>query len=371
MGTPEHLDAFAVAAPGLAPVLAAELAGLGVAAGRVAPEGVEFRTDLAGLCRVNLCSRTASRVLVRIARFRAAHFDELVKGATVVDWQRWIEPGSAVRFRVTCSKSRLYHQRAVEERLRGVLGAEGAVPDDDGLAALVVVRIHRDQCTLSIDSSGELLHRRGYRLATAKAPLRETLAAALLLACGWDGGRPLVDPFCGSGTVAIEGALLARQMAPGAGRGFALERWPWADGAVLEQVRRQVAAAVLPRAPAPIRGPDRDEGAVAAARANAERAGVLGDVVLERSPVSDLRAPPGVGLVLTNPPYGLRVRGGKDLRDLYDRFGQVLRGDFRGWQVAVLGTDRSLVGRLQLDLEAQLRTTNGGVPVTLFVGTVP
>jgi hypothetical protein len=176
----------------------------------------------------------------------------------------------------------------VAERVAGVLaplvgrvevgGAETATaggdePNDDG-RQLLVVRLLNDRCTLSLDSSGALLHQRGYRLASGKAPLRETLGAALLLASGWAPGTPLVDPFCGSGTLAIEGAMLARRMAPGRGRGFALEHWPDVEPAILARVRDEARERELPSAGAPIVASDRDAGAIDAARANAERAGV-------------------------------------------------------------------------------------------------
>ncbi|MCA9736632.1 MAG: THUMP domain-containing protein [Gemmatimonadota bacterium] len=373
MSTPDRSSfaAFAVTAPGLAPLAARELSDLGLGGGRVSAEGVELTTDLAGLCRANLGLRTVSRVLVRVARFPAAHFNELEKAAAAVDWGRWIAPGRPVRLRVTSAKSRLYHQRAVAERLLRVLGAPAASSDaPDEETPLLVVRIVRDRCTLSLDSSGALLHRRGYRLDSAKAPLRETLAAALVLALEWEGERPLLDPFCGSGTIAIEAALRARRLAPGRGRGFAFEAWPGFRPDVLANERERAAAAERPL-DVPILASDRDRGAVAAAHANAERAGVSADLRIERRPVSDLQPPASPGLLLANPPYGVRVRGGRDLRDLYDRLGQVLRGGCAGWDVGLLSGDVALTRRVGIPLETRLQTSNGGLAVTLLAGRVP
>ena len=163
------------------------------------------------------------------------------------------------------------------------------------------MRLFRDECTVSADASGELLHRRGYRLATAKAPLRETLAAAMLVGTGWDGSAPLIDPMCGSGTIPIEAALLARRMPPGMTRRFAFMRWPGHDRAAWERLVEQARERALPRAPAPILGSDRDAGAVAASVANAERAGVAGDVEWRRAAISAIDAAAGAGLGCDQP----------------------------------------------------------------------
>jgi putative N6-adenine-specific DNA methylase len=222
---------------------------------------------------------------------------------------------------------------------------------------------------VSIDTSGALLHRRGYRQAVARAPLRETMAAALLLASGWDGTAPLLDPMCGSGTIPIEGALLARRIAPGARREFAFARWPGFDRARWDALLAAARARELPTSPTPIVGSDRDEGAVAAARANAERAGVAGDVALERRAISAIEPPPGPGWLVGNPPYGKRVGEGDDVRDFYAQLGKVARARLAGWTVALLSPDRALDRQLGLRLEERARTSNGGIPVRVVVGT--
>ena len=382
-------DAFAVAAPGLAPFVAGELRGLAVAHGEPEAGGVPFTADAAGLYAANLNLRTASRVLVRLAEFRASNFHELERRTARVAWEEWLAPGRAVALRVTCRKSRLYHSGAVAQRVgealarvsgveAGVAGgsadAEGEVeggagPNEDGARQLVVVRLLDDRCTISLDSSGALLHRRGYRQAVGRAPLRETLAAAMLLASGWDVTTPLVDPFCGSGTIPIEGALMARRIAPGRDRVFAFQQWPHYDGAAWRRVFARAREAERP-APAAIVGSDRDAGAIEAARANAERGSVGDDIAFERSPASALAPPEGVGAVVTNPPYGVRVAGAGDLRDLFARFGAVLGSRFAGWRVAVLSADPRLTGQLGMRLEERLRTSNGGIDVRLVAGVV-
>jgi putative N6-adenine-specific DNA methylase len=216
------------------------------------------------------------------------------------------------------------------------------VADEAEGSVLVIAVVERDVVRLSVDTSGEPLHRRGWRLATAKAPLRETLAAALVLLSGWDRRTPLLDPFCGSGTVAIEAALLARQVAPGLGRTFAFERWPGHDVEAWAALREAAAASSAAAAAARPAGPtvvasDRDEGAVEAARANATRAGVAADVEIVRRSVSDVTPPPGgPGAVVTNPPHGRRLSAGRDLVPVYGRFGSVVRRRLPGWRVAFL-----------------------------------
>jgi putative N6-adenine-specific DNA methylase len=376
---PSGFDAYAVAAPGLAPLVAAECVALGITPREVSPAGVSFTATADQLFTANLWSRLASRVLVRLAEFEARDFATLEKMAARVPWHHVLTPGAAVRLRVTCRKSRLYHSDAVAERVaRGItnsiagsqaLGrAKDDEDDDDGNTQLIVVRFDHDRCTISADSSGALLHRRGWRQAIAKAPLRETLAAAMLAACEWEGAVPLVDPFCGSGTIGIEAALRVRRMAPGLGRAFAMEHWPGADSAMHAAVRAAATAVQLPSVGVPIVLRDRDAGACKAALANAERAGVQQDVVIEQGSLSEtsLEAIGPAGLVLTNPPYGLRIGDGADLRSLYARLGDVVRAGGRGWQLGLLVPDRVLAGQTRLSFDAVLRTANGGLPVEVL-----
>lgn len=380
---PSGFDAFAIAAPGLASRIADECVALGITPRDVSPAGVAFNATPEQLFTVNLWSRLASRVLVRLAEFEARDFATLEKMALRVPWHLVLSAGAAVRLRVTCRKSRLYHSDAVAERVaRGItnsikgaqaLGrAKDDEEDDDGNTQLIVVRFDHDRCTISADSSGALLHRRGWRQAIAKAPLRETLAAAMLAACEWTGEVPLVDPFCGSGTIGIEAALRVRNMAPGLGREFVMEQWPGASASMHARVRASAAAVALPSVGVPIVMRDRDAGACKAAVANAERAGVLADLMIEQGPLSDttLEAIGSSGLVLTNPPYGLRISDGADLRALYARLGDVVRAGGRGWQLGLLVPDRVLAAQTRLTFDAVMRTANGGLPVEVLVSKV-
>ena len=385
------LALYAVTAPGLDPLTAAELAGLGLTPTIGEPGGVSFEASLDDLARANLWLRTASRILARVASFHVRALGELERKAATVPWQTWLPPGVPVHLRVSCRKSRLYHQKAVAERIGRVIGAAGGVvggrdgadgadetdPADrtDGAPArdtqLVVVRIFRDECTISLDSSGDLLHRRGYRLASGKAPLRETLAAALLLASRWDGISPLVDPFAGSGTIPIEAALLARRIPPGRHRTFAFQRWPSWEAARWQELLAAADSISLPQAPAPIIGADRDAGAIEAAGANAIRAGVAGDLDLRRSALSSLEVPPGPGVMVSNPPYGVRVSEQRDLRDLYARLGQVARRLLPGWRVTLLVPASRLERYTGLSWQEDFRSRNGGLEVRAVSAEVP
>lgn len=384
---PERLAVFAVCAPGFAPLVVAECEALGFTPTAVSAAGVELSLTRRELFQLNCWSRCASRIVVRLATFEARDFATLEKHAARVPWGRVVAPDGVVRIRVTCKKSRLYHSDAVAERVgRGIVGAikgaellghsrEDEDDDEDASTAsqLIVVRFDHDQCTISADSSGALLHRRGWRQAIAKAPLRETLAAGMIAALPWNGDVPLVDPFCGSGTIGIEAALRARNIAPGVSRSFAMEQWPGTDRLIMRAMyaaaREEARAAAKPSVGVPIVLRDRDKGALEATRANAERAGVLDDLTIEQGALSetDLAAVGARGVLLTNPPYGLRVSEGADLRGLYARIGDVLREGGRGWRLGMLvPPDKALTGQLRLRLEPALKTTNGGLPVELL-----
>lgn len=384
MPLPAPLACFAATAIGLESLAMGELTALGVAVGTPEPGGVPFTTDAAGLANVLLQLRTVSRVTVRLAEFTAKGFAELERHAARVDWSAMVPKGGAVHFRVSSKKSRLYHQDGIAERLeksvlarvpgvravRAPSAAEALEADVTQLPGVqrIVVRVHRDHVTLSADASGGLLHRRGWRQAVGKAPLRETLAAAMLLGIGWDGSLPLHDPFGGSGTIAIEAALLARRMAPGRGRRFAAEAWPALPPSVFAMARERAASEERPAAAVVISACDRDDGAVRAMQENAERAGVAADLTISRATIAMTPPDEGAGWIVTNPPYGARIGDGHDLRDLYATLGQVLREARPGWRLAILSADPRLTGQLGLALTPVWRSENGGLAVELLMG---
>jgi putative N6-adenine-specific DNA methylase len=358
-----RVGAFVVTAPGLEQLTASEVRRLGVSGVKVVHGGLECSATWPQVWSLNLRLRTATRVFVRVARFHADGFTTFRRGLQAIDWAAWLAPGGAVDVHAASSQSRLFHTGAIVDH---TLAALDRPPAAGGGADQVHVRISRDVVTVSVDASGAPLHRRGWRQATAKAPLRETLAAALLLASGWDGHAPLVDPFCGSGTIPIEAALLAARAAPGRQRDFAFHRWPsfrddrWSRllaGARADEVARHCEVV----------GADRDRGAIEAARANAERAGV--DLPFTCAPLSSLQLPERPGWLVTNPPYGRRVGHERPLRDLYDRLGTVIAGPAAHWTVAVIAPPGRLADRLRAarPFEELARTSNGGLPVSILV----
>ena len=392
-----HIEAFAVTAPGLESICAQELAALGRGI-RTKPEtgGVAWRGSLDSVMRANLWLRTASRVVVRVAEFKARAFYELEISARRIAWERFVTPASTVRFRVTCRKSKLYHSGAVAQRLadaitrrvpgvrteiatsiEGDAGEESPAAEKSKAGAttaagqLFIVRLLHDVCTVSADTSGALLHLRGYRQQLAKAPLRETIAAAMLLGADWPATAPLADPMCGSGTIAIEGARLARRIAPGRDRGFAFQDWPEFDVGAWRSLVDEARGAELARVPAPIMAADRDRGAIDAAMANAERAGVVNDITFAVAPISALESRDRGGWVVSNPPYGVRVGERDRLRNLYAQLGNVVRAKLPGWTLALLVADRQLEAQIGLDLRERFATRNGGIPVRLVVGAAP
>lgn len=368
---------FVSTTPGLESITTSEMLVLGIEPQEVEPGGILCKGDLASLYRLNLHLRTASRILARLGNFfRATSFPELKQRFAALPLERFLSPGQPVSLRVTCHRSRLYHSDAVARTALAAIEARLGQPsplikpleETDQPPQLIVIRLLEDRCTVSADSSGALLHRRGYRQAVAKAPLRETLAAAMLLASGWDKASPLLDPFCGSGTIPIEAALLALNIPPGQDRRFAFMDWPNFDPALWQQLQTQKDP---PHGEAPpILASDRDAGAVKMAFANAERAGVSHLIEFKCQAVSSIAPPAGQGWVVTNPPYGLRLDEGRDLRNLYAQFGNVLREKCPSWNLAVLCSDPALLGQMQLKLTTSLSTTNGGTQVRLAQGEV-
>ncbi len=384
---------FAVCTPGLEPFVTQELTDLGISTGPSSRPGedllpsddssgdfggVEFQGSLTDLYRANLHLRTASRVLLRLGKFYASTFSDLKRRVKRLSWEEYLPPGGGMALRVTCHKSRLYHSGAVAERVREGIGERlGTLPpvrgfQDDasaGLPPLILIRLVEDHCAVLLDSSGAHLHRRGYRLATAKAPLRETLAAGMILASGWDGRSPLLDPFCGAGTIAIEAALLASKIPPGLRRPFAFMDWPNFDAPLWEKVLGGAGATRKSRRPRIIAS-DRDAGAIEAAQANAKRAGVAEAIEFACRAISAIDPPRGAGWVITNPPHGVRLATKKDLRSLYIRLGKVLQTRCRDWQVAMLCGSSDLAHSTGINFQEEIPLRSGGLDVSLWKGRI-
>ncbi len=363
------LKLFAITAPGLEGVCAREMLELGLPEVAVEDGGVRFSGGLRELYRANLWLRSASRILVRFGDFRCRSFPELFQGSQRLPWGTVLRLGTRVQVRATSHQSRLIHTGRIGETLGAAI--EAALGPREVPAGsptqLVLVRICDDHCQLSIDTSGELLHRRGYREETGHAPLRETLAASLLDLAGWGAGEALVDPTCGSGTIVIEAALRAARIAPGTGRSFAFMDWPgYRPG--LWQALLGDAAKLRREVPVSIQGSDRAPQIIAAAVRNAERAGVAGLVRLEPGDLADLRLPAGPGLVLCNPPYGERLGQAAELPELFASLGAAVRRGGSGWRCAFLAPGPELAKATGLTPRSVARLSNGGLEIELFLG---
>jgi putative N6-adenine-specific DNA methylase len=374
---PDRLAAVVVCLPGLEELVAAELDGLGVRSRPAGTGARAARLTTRQLYEVNVRLATATRVLVEAGDLTARTFASLEERIDAIDLDPYLDRGRPVRLRISSHRSKLHHTGAVEERLRRLLhlgpapegGSDG--PSSGPPPQLVVVRIERDRLSVRVDASGAPLHHRGWRGPAGKAPLRETLAAAALAAVGWQPHQPLVDPFAGSGTIPVEAARRAAGIAPGADRPFAFEGWPsfapgtWASVQASLGADRAAAAA---GAAAPIVGRDRDAGAVAAATENAARAGVADRVDLAVDAVSALEPPAGrgPGWIVTNPPWGGRLGGSGDVRDVYARLGQVTSERFAGWGLALLVPDVRLAHAAGVRGEPVWRSRAGPSPVHLM-----
>ena len=359
---------YLVTAPGLETALADEARAAGFRDVTPGIGGVEVTGGWPEVWRANLVLRGAVRVLARVAEFRAMHLAQLDKRARKVDWAAILRPDVPVRVEATCRKSRIYHDKAAAQRVeRAIAEGIGAPLGPGGIG--IKLRIEDDLCTISIDTSGESLHKRGFKGFTGKAPMRETLAALILRQMGFDGTQAVVDPMCGSGTLVIEAAEIAAGLHPGRGRDFAFERLASFDPAGFAALK------TAPQGSPALRffGSDRDQGAVAGASANAEKAGVSAWCRFTRAPVSDLVAPEEVppGLLLANPPWGARIGERKLLFALYGALGQRLTAGFKGWRVGLISPDAGLVKATGLGLTALGAPIDmGGTRVTLWQGTV-
>ncbi|WP_372674636.1 class I SAM-dependent RNA methyltransferase [Aquicoccus sp.] len=362
-----QLDIFLATAPGLEPALRDEAQEAGFEAPRVVPGGVETRGGWAEVWRANLVLRGAGRVLVRVGAFRAMHLAQLDKRARKFDWAAFLRPDVPVRVEATCHKSRIYHDRAAAQRIERAISETLGAPVSPTAALRVMVRIEDDLCTMSLDSSGEPLHRRGHKQAVGKAPMRETLAALFLQQCGFTGAEPVLDPMCGSGTFVIEAAEIAAGLPPGRDRDFAFMQFANHDPAGYAAFRAEALARV--EAPAPMfHGFDRDQGAIRMATQNAERAGVAGLTRFDCQPIADLARPDGPpGLMIVNPPYGARIGNKKLLYALYAALGKVAQERLTGWRVGLVTSETGLASATGLPFGAPgPHVAHGGLKVRLW-----
>lgn len=327
--------------------------------------GVTVQGGWPDVWRANLELRGAARVLARIAAFRAMHVAQLDKRSHKVAWGEVLRADQPFWVEASCKASRIYHQGAAAQRItKAIKDTIGADASEDA-EVVIKARIDDDLCTISIDTSGASLHKRGHKEAVAKAPMRENLAALFLRQCGFDGHEPVVDPMCGSGTFVIEAAEIAAGLKPGRSRRFAFEQLATFDAAAWNRLR---SSTDIRKPDITFHGSDRDAGAVAMSRANAERAGIASLAAFKQQAISDLTPPEGKpGLVIVNPPYGGRIGDRKQLNALYRALGTTLLAKFSGWRVGIITNEESLAEATGLPFKPPSNpVSHGGIRVRLF-----
>jgi putative N6-adenine-specific DNA methylase len=366
---------FATCARGIEEVLASELGELGAAGITIGRGGVHFAGDQALLYKANLWLRTAIRVLKPILEAPVASPEELYDAVQTIDWSQYLTPDHTLAVDCNVRDSQITHSKyaalktkdAICDQFMERIGRRPSVDVDEPMVGLNL-HIYRDQAVLSLESSGESLHKRGYRPILTKAPLNEALAAALVLLSGWKGDTPLADPLCGSGTLAIEAAWIALHRPAGLTRKrFGFQGWMDFDIRLWTQLRDEARRGVLKKLPAPIFGSDIRKDAIVFSRNNARAAGIGHLVRFEVKDVRDFQPPPGPpGVILCNPPYGERIGEEKELRVLYQTLGEVFRTRCAGWTAFVFTGNASLARHIGLVPTARIALFNGKIPCQLL-----
>ena len=368
----------ATAAFGLEAIVVRELEKLGYTPKITRPGRIEFSGDYAAVCRANLWLRSSDRVLIQLAKFPAADFDALFDMAGSLPWEEWIAADAAIPVRGRSHKSQLTSvpacQRTVKKAIvqRLLKHHHASELPETGPPVSVEVALLDNEATLSIDTSGAGLHRRGYRKLAAQAQLRETLAAALVQLSFWKPERSLIDPFCGTGTIVIEASLLGRRMAPGRNRDFAAEQWPTFPAQDWTRARQEADDLVLPPLSERPMGTDIDPEALSLARYHAEQAGVAGDLHFQQRAFADLTSKRQYGCTIMNPPYGMRMGESEAVEALYRQMPEVLRR-LKTWSHYILsarGDMQQLVGQ-QADRRRKLFNAQIECTYYQFYGSRP
>lgn len=358
---------YVVTPPGFEKITRAELLFLDIETRMVERGGVTFAGGLQELYLSNLWLRSASRILVRLGEVGARDFPTLFQRLARLPWGRFVKPGSPCNIRVAAHQSRLNHTGRIAETCQAAiskaLGQESPL-GDNGLQ--IFLRFVDNRCIVSVDSSGELLHRRGYRKAAVNAPLRENLAAACLLACGYDGSEAFVDPLCGSGTFAAEAGLIALKRAPGVNRSFAFMQWPGYRNGLWQQLLSEAQRQERSELEQPILASDNNPKAVAAARENISALGFQQQIQLSLTDMQQLEPPCAEGLLISNPPYGERLGANTDLGAFYTDLGRCYAERFSDWRGAVICPENSLPKMRGMHWLSSIRFSNGGLKVALW-----
>ncbi|MCB9422241.1 MAG: class I SAM-dependent RNA methyltransferase [Ardenticatenaceae bacterium] len=340
----EQIALIATATFGLETLVKQELNALGFADLRVSEGKVEFDAGLADIPRTNLWLRCADRVLLKMGEFTAVTFDDLFEQTKALPWEDWIARDGRFTVNAKTHKSELKSARscqsivkkAVVERLSAAYGIDHFV--ETGPDFTIQVALHKDMAQLTIDTSGPGLHKRGYRAEAGEAPLKEPLAAALVTLSFWNKERLLIDPMCGSGTILIEAAMMAQNMAPGLNRTFASDEWPIIPAHYWQEARQTAATAVQPIPDLQLQGYDIDPAVIEIARSNAQKAGVADAITFAVKDVKDLWIDQQYGIVVSNPPYGIRLAEYQQINQIYMALNKIFRKK-KGWSIYILTAD--------------------------------
>ena len=364
---------FAPCPRGLEAVLAEELTDLGAADIKATAGGVAFRGTLALCYRINLQSRIASRILLRIAEGAYRDEHDVYDAAKAIRWQDWFTPQQRIKVKVSAHRCPLTSLDFVTLRVKDAVCdrfqyARGKRPSVDTHTPDILIAVYLDSttCTFYLDTSGEPLFKRGWRKSAGEAPVRENLAAGILRLSKWTPDTVLYDPMCGSGTFVVEAALMARRIAPGIGRRFAFEKLLSYDHQTLTDLRVELQAAEVPARPGLIHAADHSAQAVTSIKANLALAGLTEAVTLQQGDVLQLPAPAEAGLLVTNPPYGHRMGEVEALQSFYPQFGDHLKKHFCGWTVQIFTADMKLPGLLRLAPSRRVPLFNGAIECRLF-----
>jgi len=364
---------FASCPRGLEGVLADELIELG--AGAIAPTqgGAHFSGNLAICYAVNLHSRIASRVLWQLAHGPYRTEDDVYRAASVLPWEVWFSPQQTIRVNVTGSNCPLKSLDFITLRIKDAVcdrfrDKTGSRPDVNTAAPDMRIHAFLDatQLTLYLDTSGEPLYKRGLRRESNEAPLRENLAAGILKLANWTPGVPLLDPMCGSGTFLLEAAQISLGIAPGSRRGFAFEKTTTFDRPLWQRLLEHARAGERPAAPLPLFGSDLYGDALKAARINFESAGLAETVTLKQANLLEISAPAPSGIMVTNPPYGVRLGDDDELAEFYPKLGNLLKQKFSGWNCYILTADLRLAKLIRLSASKRTPLFNGALECRLF-----
>lgn len=373
---------FAPCPRGLEEFLVAELTHLGLTQVSAVHGGVQADATQAALVRANLNSRFATRLLVKLAEVTYQKEDDVYRMAKDIAWHEWFDVSQSIRVNTTAVKSPLKSldfitlrvKDGVCDRFRADRGARPNV-DTNHPDQRIQLFLTETTATLYIDSSGDPLWQRGYRTAAGPAPLKENLAAGILALAGWnevdDAGehryKTFLDPMCGSGTIVIEAAWMRTNTAPGLNRRFACERWAKADRALWAKARADARAAITPLSEDTLYASDAHPGAIAATKRHLEQVGLLDAVAIMESDFVEIAAPAGSGLIVTNPPYGVRLSEQDALRAEYPEWGRTLKQQFAGWTAAFFTGDLDITKGLGLKPRRRFPLKNGALECRLFV----